>query len=147
MPGTAGHDDDPGMTFEDLPADWNTRPLSDPAIAVDVVDLVLMDADRVQNSVLLLMCDEDAQARVPLVIHDMDWHATADDRRLLFSVFDRGPAAGVVVAISASKPVPPEIAARWHTTAVAELARHGVTLHGFFVADRMRVRPVTAEAA
>jgi hypothetical protein len=49
------------MTFDDLPDDWSDRPLTDPALVADVLDLVVFARDRQQGAVSFLLCDEDAR--------------------------------------------------------------------------------------
>jgi len=44
------------MTFQDLPADWPTMPLTDPRITDDVLDLVISVRDRDQGALHVLMC-------------------------------------------------------------------------------------------
>ncbi len=38
------------MTYQDLPTDWPSRPVTDPAITSDLLDLVVRDADRVDGA-------------------------------------------------------------------------------------------------
>lgn len=44
------------MSFDDLPQDWPTRSLADPDLAVDVLDLVVSDRDRMHGGLSFLLC-------------------------------------------------------------------------------------------
>ncbi|MCG6566856.1 hypothetical protein [Tessaracoccus sp. ZS01] len=127
------------MSFHDLPQEWSALPLTDTTLAVDVVDLFLKDSDRRQNSALLLICDDEGHALQPVVIGDIDWYMTADERVGLFRLFEHLAVPGVVVAVSAGRPIEPEVADRWLQTARAELAKHHVQLFGFYSADLREV--------
>lgn len=134
------------MSFEDLPNEWPTLSLANSAIAVDVVDLFLKTSDRVHNSALLLVCDGDGRAMQPVVINDIDWYATADDRTRLFDFLGHLPVPGVIMAVSARTPVEPEVAQRWLQTARAELHKYNIELLGFYSADQHAVRALPAAA-
>lgn len=134
------------MSFEDLPAGWATLSLTNSAIAVDVVDLFLKTSDRIHNSALLLVCDEDGRAMQPLVINDIDWYATAQDRTRLFDVFRHLPVPGIIMAVSARTPIEPEVVQRWLQTAQAELRKCNIELLGFYSADQRDVRAYPAAA-
>ncbi|GAA4896652.1 hypothetical protein GCM10025789_13070 [Tessaracoccus lubricantis] len=135
------------MSFEDLPREWHGLSLSDPGLAVNVVDLFLKNSDRRRNSALLLICDEEGRAMQPVVINDIDWYMIADERGGLFHIFDHLHVPGLVVAVSAERAIEPEVADRWLHTSRAELAKRDIELVGFFSADRLEVwehRPAAA---
>jgi hypothetical protein len=46
------------VSFLDLPDDWTERPLTDPRLVADVLDLVMSDADRLAGCLAVVMCDE-----------------------------------------------------------------------------------------
>ncbi len=50
-----------GMSFEDLPRDWAQRPLTDPDIFEDVVDLVTREKSRAAGAIMLLLCHPDGR--------------------------------------------------------------------------------------
>jgi hypothetical protein len=58
------------MTFRDLPADWDERPLTDPRLVADTLDLLVMERDRVSGCLLLLQCDDDGRLVQPVVLTD-----------------------------------------------------------------------------
>lgn len=55
------------MTFTDLPANWPDLPLTDPALAADVVDLFISAGDRRRGVLSALLCN--AEARFLAAIH------------------------------------------------------------------------------
>lgn len=134
------------MTFEDLPTDWSSQPLSDPDLAMDVVDLFLRDSDRARNSALLLLCDDERRALLPVVINDIDWRTTASNRSALFAMVAGFGVPGVVVAVSGPRSLPAEVTERWRRTALRELQKMGVELIGFYSADLGDVRDVRPAA-
>ncbi|HET7476032.1 MAG TPA: hypothetical protein VFJ97_08415 [Dermatophilaceae bacterium] len=60
------------MSFLDLPADWPHRPLTDPTLVADVLDLVVSDAVRQRGSLVLLLCRSDDRLAQPCVVDDVD---------------------------------------------------------------------------
>ena len=63
------------MSFHDLPDDWPDRPLTDPLLVPDVLDLVVGEHDRVTGCVGVLVCDADCRLVQPMVVSIQ----TADD--------------------------------------------------------------------
>ena len=47
------------MTFEDLPSDIRTTPLTDPQLRADLIDLIVGEEDREFGSIAIWLCDED----------------------------------------------------------------------------------------
>ena len=68
------------MGFEDLPDDWPDRPLTEPQLLADVLDLTASHRDRVQGAIGVLVCDADQRLLVPAVIGDLDDLAPDADR-------------------------------------------------------------------
>lgn len=60
------------MGFEDLPDDWVDRPLDEPALVADVLDLVVSERDRRAGALAVLLCDLQARLVTPVVISDLD---------------------------------------------------------------------------
>lgn len=60
------------MTFQDLPADWPSMPLTDPRITDDVLDLVVSGRDRGQGALIVLMCDPADRLLQPCAVSDVD---------------------------------------------------------------------------
>ncbi|WP_151524188.1 hypothetical protein [Serinicoccus kebangsaanensis] len=59
------------MSFENLPDDWPTRSLDDPALAADVVDLVVSDADRSAGALGFLLCRPGGSLAQPVVVGEV----------------------------------------------------------------------------
>jgi hypothetical protein len=47
------------MSFQNLPPTWTDKPLSDPALAADVVDLLVSLGDRRRGTFTVVICDSD----------------------------------------------------------------------------------------
>jgi len=69
------------MAFDDLPDDWPSRPLTDPVLVRDVLDLVVSDRDRRAGSIAVLICDGDHRLRLPVVINDVAQIRSDAERR------------------------------------------------------------------
>lgn len=59
------------MAFDDLPHDWVDRPLTDPRLVADVLDLLLPDADRRAGTLLAVLCDEQARYLMATLVADL----------------------------------------------------------------------------
>jgi len=75
------------MGFTDLPDDWSDRPLTEPRLVADVLDLVVSERDRREGALALLMCDDEGRLVQPVVISDLEPAATEDDRCEALTVF------------------------------------------------------------
>ena len=89
------------MGFDDLPDDWSDRPLTDPQLLADVLDLVVMERDRRAGALGVLICDGHQRLALPVMISDLDDAADDDDRRkgletiaMAVRAFDLGDAGG-----------------------------------------------------
>jgi hypothetical protein len=74
------------MGFEDLPANWNDVPLTEPAFVADVLDLCVMQRDRHRGALVLLICDDDARLVQPVVVEDLPERLDDDERARPFEV-------------------------------------------------------------
>lgn len=59
------------MTFEHLPPDWSTRPLTDPELALNVIDLVCSSTDRQIGGLAVLFTNADDTLQQPFFVHDI----------------------------------------------------------------------------
>ncbi len=59
------------MTFKDLPADWPQRPLTDPRLLDDVLDLMVGYEDRRGRSLVVLICDAQVRLVQPMAIGEL----------------------------------------------------------------------------
>jgi hypothetical protein len=58
------------MTFEDLPADWAQRPITDPDVFEGVVDLIVSEQARREGSTYVLLCHEGGRLMQPICLPD-----------------------------------------------------------------------------
>jgi len=89
------------MSFRDLPADWPRRPLSDPRLAADVLDLCVSDLARGQAGMCVLVLRHDLTLGQPFLIGGP---VPQLERRSVLSTLMRGctqsrPESAVVLGI------------------------------------------------
>lgn len=89
------------MSFDDLPDDWPQRPLNDPELARDVLDLFVRDADRREGGVSVLICHADHTLAQPLFVNGSIPRDEAAPllRNLFAACAQGGPGGAVVVAL------------------------------------------------
>lgn len=75
------------MSFDDLPDDWRERPLTDPRLVADVLDLMVSDADRRSGCLAVLLCDEQARLMQPGIIGDLDFDTSEAERGRMLGTF------------------------------------------------------------
>jgi hypothetical protein len=75
------------MSFEDLPDDWLTRPVDDPEIVDDVLDLAVFIADRERGALAVLMCDDEHRLVQPVMVSDAPRDVPPDERARAVGVF------------------------------------------------------------
>lgn len=127
------------MSYEDLPRDLRSIPLTDTTIQADVVDLILGIEERRDGALALMVCDEADRGVQPVVLSDMPVEAPAADARslldlLLPMVGETGGA--ILVARGRRRGVTPTDHDRgWHQETIEACARHGVRLLGFYLAS------------
>lgn len=132
------------MSFHDLPHDWHSKPLSDPTLAADVVDLVVRESDRVTGCLSILLCDDTHRLLQPITITDLDLAVPhpREYRRpfdLIVGQFAER-LGGVVVAIGRPRgQVPDDQARAWHEAAIAGCREHDVLLLGTYLATQHAV--------
>lgn len=126
-----------GMSFRDLPKDWATRPVTDPAIFTDVVDLIVTDTDRLEGAIYVIICGPTRRIIQPCAVTDLV-SAPMPDRRSLFEPFVHalaGGAGGLVVAIARPGRAGVIDSDRtWHQAAVDACAAGGIHLFAVAVA-------------
>lgn len=92
------------MAFTDLPDDWDSRPITDPRLLPDVLDLVVSEQSRARGSLYLLVCDASDRLVLPMQVTDLDEATTARTRSALLTpvldmVIEVQPDAGVLAAL------------------------------------------------
>jgi hypothetical protein len=66
------------MDFNDLPADWAQRPITDTDIFEGVIDLIASDRSRAEGALHLLLCHESGRLLQPLTIEAPRWDESAE---------------------------------------------------------------------
>lgn len=123
------------MTFEDLPPNWTELPLSTPNLAGDVVDLVLSESLRADNTMLLLPCDDqDIGFPTPIALESTDWFVDDSQRREMVQALAEIGVPSAVIAVSSSRRLPAEVVTKWHCDAQTAFASTSTRLIGFFSA-------------
>lgn len=126
-----------GMSFDDLPQGWHTRPLTDSTLAADVVDLVVRDSERELGCISLLLCDTGGRMVQPVTITEMDLHPGAEEDAVFDTIIGglADSIGGFVAAIGRPRGLAPDDRARdLHEEALAASRRHGVPLLGTYLA-------------
>lgn len=127
------------MSFEDLPADWATRPLTDEAILADVIDLVVTNRDRIAGAAYILLCGPTDRLLQPCAVTDLGRKRVAD-RRAVIEPFARIVAdsvddGGIVLAVARDgRSGIIDADRRWHETAIEVCRAHGIRLLAVAVA-------------
>lgn len=136
------------MRFDELPENWTRLPLDDAPLAAGVIDLILGRTDRLQNSLLLLPCDQyDVGLPTPVVIGETRWSAPYAERREGLAALPQIPAAGFVVAVSSQHRLPNGVVRGWVRSVEDLLDASGQALLAFGVADADTVEIVGGRAA
>lgn len=129
------------MSFDDLPRDWPTRSLADPAFAADVLDLCVSDADRATGGLGVLLCRPDGSLSQPLFVGEVPHGAAfceAVSAVVLGSLSLPG-VDGVVVAVARARGAVTDADRRVHQHAIEVCRRALLRLHGTFVVTRSGV--------
>ncbi|NYG05752.1 hypothetical protein BJ986_000239 [Phycicoccus badiiscoriae] len=127
------------MSYEDLPRDLRSIPLTDTTIQADVVDLILGIEERRDGALALMVCDEADRGVQPVVLSDVPVDAPAAEARTLLDLLlpmvgETGGA--ILVARGRRRGVMPTDHDRgWHQETIEACARHGVRLLGFYLAS------------
>lgn len=130
------------MTFKDLPKDIRTRPLTDPRLRADMVDLLVGERDRRLGCVGVWFCDEDLIARQPVLITETGRLTTVEVRKTLKALLSIA-ADPVLVAMGrpgSSRLTPDDLTFAIEVTRAC--ARQGITCLGSYIAASDGVREV-----
>lgn len=138
-----------GMSFDDLPDDWPDRPLTEPRLVADVLDLFVSAADRERGALVVLACDEQARLVQPFVVSDLDDEVSDQDMERAFNLFV-SPMSGVgslLVAIARKDGLSITAADRAWCRAAQRACGDGVRLLGVHVVTLYGSRAVPAAHA
>ncbi|MGW6281543.1 hypothetical protein [Kribbella sp. NPDC055071] len=100
------------MSFKNLTLAWTTQPLSDPALAADVVDLMITLGERQRGTFTVLLCDPDDTYRATISID-------------LPSEFDQPTLETTDVCSAALAPIIPAVHTAPGTSLILALGRPG----------------------
>lgn len=127
------------MSYHDLPEDIRTRPLSEPILQGNVVDLVLGIEERRSAAVALMLCDQQDRGLQPIVLTDLPEDAAVEElERLLDLVLPVvGEMQGSILVGRGRRRglLPTDLDRAWHQATIQACARHGVRLLGFHLAS------------
>ncbi len=127
-----------GMTYEDLPDDIGSVPLTDPTVQADLIDLILGIDERRNGAVGFMLCDDGDRGVQPVVISDLPEGAPAADfvrlLDLLLPMVGRSHGALLVARGRRRGVVPTDADRAWHQATIEACVRHGVRLLGFHLA-------------
>jgi len=148
------------MAFTDLPSDWPQRPVTDPAIFTDLVDLIVAVRDRSRGCLSVWLCGPTGRLIQPILVEAPDelpneasgpvrWgsdaFAATQMRRALESLATvlsphATPGSGLVVVIGRSgRADTTDDDRHTHQTAIEVCRTHGIPLLGAAVATPERV--------
>ncbi len=92
------------MNYDELPPQWPTIPLADPAHIANVLDLFVDQRARASGSLLILICDELHRPVQPLLIEALDDAPPADYLevlgRMARTISQGNPRASVLCALA-----------------------------------------------
>lgn len=126
------------MSYEDLPEDWPERPVTDPELTHNILDLVVRMEDRMRGAVVFLVCDEADRLLQPFCVTDITEGMPPHERAELFGRLAQAigeGAGGLMVCRARPGPATPTDDDRdWHQHALDALRGSGARLLGFHVA-------------
>jgi hypothetical protein len=127
------------MSYEDLPADLRTIPLTDNTVQADVVDLILGIDQRRCGALALMLCDEGDRGVQPIVLSDLPPDSPAVEVRSLLDLLLPmvGEAKGAILLGRGRRRglMPTDNDRAWHQATIEACARHKVRLLGFYLAS------------
>ncbi|WP_328325094.1 hypothetical protein OHA70_34955 [Kribbella sp. NBC_00382] len=127
------------MTFSDLPTNWLSRPLTDPVLAANVVDLFVTAAERRQGVLAALICDRRARFRTSIHL-DLPRDAPLASPKScvralapLIPVLESRPDGALILALGRPKPDPPSDH-DWTEAAIQTCRSASIHLLAFYLA-------------
>ncbi|NNG34722.1 hypothetical protein [Nakamurella aerolata] len=128
------------MSFEDLPTGWPSQSLIDPNLAADVVDLCCSLRDRENNSLALLLCDEQGRLVQPICLEQLPSAPDEGAARQLGRLLSELPIHGTLVAAFGRPGAYLDDDTRaWHQAMIEAGRMASVQLLGCYLATPQRV--------
>jgi hypothetical protein len=148
------------MSFQDLTPTWATQPLSDPALATDVVDLMVGLGERQRGTFTAVLCDRDDRYIATVAI-DLPSEFTDLEPSLrtgdicgtalspIIPALQTAPGAALILALGRPGPAfCPDLDTEWAEAATHICAAAEVRLLGFYVASAAHIyRPAVRTRA
>ena len=135
------------MTFEDLPKNFITLPITTPGLAPDLVDLFFRETDRAADSLLLIPAGEDGivpRDVGPIVIGGVDWRCPDPERERTLRHLAQLGIPKAIVAFGSERWIAPHVLRRWRDTAATQFTAGGTEVVGVFVANMSEVVDISA---
>ena len=136
------------MTFYDLPPDWPRRPLTEPRLVADVLDLVVTGTSRAEGALYVLLCRPDDRLAQPCAVTGVDAERVDRTHREILQPFaalmrDTDPGGSMLVAIARPGPLVVDDDDRaWHQAAI-DVCVDGPRLLGVHVVTEAGSLPLT----
>ena len=140
------------MTFEDLPPDWPRRPVTDPAITADLLDLFVGDRDRADGALGILLCGREGRLLQPVVVETPELRMGAAERRRGFDALcgafghlGEPGASGLGLLVAVARPGRPAVTPTdlgWRDTAYRSCQESGLALLGVWLVTPGVIRPL-----
>ncbi|GAA3102249.1 hypothetical protein JOF29_003373 [Kribbella aluminosa] len=130
------------MSFEQLSSTWPDHPLTDPALAANVVDLMVSFGDRARGTLTVLLCDSDGRYRSTVIVElpsPGPTPAQLCETALgpIVEAVRTAPGTTVVLALGRSgSGSPTDTDDQWATAARENCAAAGIRLLGFYIATK-----------
>ena len=147
------------MSFQNLAPTWATQPLSDPALATDVVDLMVSLGDRRSGTFTAVLCDHDDRyiATVAIDLPSEFKHVEPSLRTgdvcgsalsPIIPALRTTPGAALILALGRPGPaVWPDLDTEWAEAATHICTAAEVRLLGFYIASATHIYQPTVRAS
>ncbi len=133
------------MSFSDLPTGWAERPVTDPDIFDDAVDLIATDDSRRSGSLYILICDGSGRMFQPLVFDGSIYDESSPVQEAyldsLCGILTQVGCRDVVLVIARrGHPAPSGNDHQFRAVAEKAFARHEIAILGMSIATPAGVR-------
>jgi hypothetical protein len=135
------------MTFSDLPTNWLSRPLTDPTLAANAIDLFVTEADRRRGVLAALICDGRARFRTSMLL-DLPRDAPLASAKScvralapLVPVLEGRPDGALILALGRPRPDPTSDH-DWTQAAIQTCRTASIRLLAFYLATPTELRAV-----
>ena len=148
-----------GMSFQNLPPTWTDQPLTDPAFAADVVDLMVSLGERHRGTFTVMICDPgdcyvaSVAVDLPEEFEQLTTGLTPSDLcsgalGAIMPAVRTAPGTGLLLALGRPGPASwPELDNEWAQAATHICRAADVRLLGFYVASADHIyQPLTETA-